>query len=138
MVMYCLFYIVTKLIQYSQFILKKGYLQLYLMGYILYKKIFEKILYELGGEASLQYDREIISRLNRIEGQIRGIVKMMDQEKELRDVLSQLKAARNAIDRTTARIVIQHLEQNIRKEMAVEDDSKQHVEEAVQLLMKTR
>lgn len=108
------------------------------MGYILYKKIFEKILYELGGEASLQYDREIISRLNRIEGQIRGIVKMMDQEKELRDVLSQLKAARNAIDRTTARIVIQHLEQNIRKEMAVEDDSKQHVEEAVQLLMKTR
>lgn len=47
MVMYCLFYIVTKLIQYFQFILKKGYLQLYLMGYILYKKIFEKILYEL-------------------------------------------------------------------------------------------
>lgn len=40
----------------------------------------------------------IIKRLRRIEGQVKGIQKMVEEEKECRDILIQISAARSAIN----------------------------------------
>jgi CsoR family transcriptional regulator, copper-sensing transcriptional repressor len=42
---------------------------------------------------------DVIQRLRRLEGQIRGIQRMVDEGAECRDVVTQLAAAKAALDR---------------------------------------
>ena len=56
-----------------------------------------------------------MNRLKRIEGQITGVLGMMEQGKDCRDVVIQLSAARTAIDRTMGIIVSTNLERCVRK-----------------------
>lgn len=42
---------------------------------------------------------EVIKRLRRLEGQIRGIQRMVDESAECRDIVTQLTAAKGALDR---------------------------------------
>ncbi|HLQ97258.1 MAG TPA: metal-sensitive transcriptional regulator [Candidatus Dormibacteraeota bacterium] len=86
----------------------------------------------------MEYDKKVIHRLNRIEGQIRGILKMMDENKDCREVVTQMSAARNALDRTSALIVSDHLEKCIRNEQKNGEESELLIKEAVQLLVKSR
>ena len=41
--------------------------------------------------------RDEIPRINRIEGQVRGIKKMVDEQKYCLEILTQIKAARSAL-----------------------------------------
>jgi len=50
----------------------------------------------------MKYDDKVKNRMKRVEGQIRGVVKMMEEEKECKDVITQLSAAKTALDRTSA------------------------------------
>ena len=52
--------------------------------------------------------KKIIQRLKRIEGQIRGIQKMIEDEKYCIDVLTQVSAARAALDRVGMNIFEEH------------------------------
>lgn len=45
------------------------------------------------------------ARLRRIEGQTHGIQKMLDDERDCRDILQQLNAVHAAIERATAEFV---------------------------------
>lgn len=50
-------------------------------------------------EEKLEVSREtIVKRLKRIEGQIRGLQKMVNDERECESVITQLAAVRSAID----------------------------------------
>ena len=40
------------------------------------------------------YDKKVINRLKRIDGQINGVLSMMEQGKECRDIITQLSAVR--------------------------------------------
>ncbi|MBP3255599.1 MAG: metal-sensing transcriptional repressor [Clostridia bacterium] len=51
----------------------------------------------------------IINRLNRINGQITGIKKMIDNDTYCNDVLIQLKAAQNSIQSLSNHILENHL-----------------------------
>ncbi|MGI9615443.1 MAG: metal-sensitive transcriptional regulator [Acidimicrobiales bacterium] len=42
---------------------------------------------------------EVIKRLRRLEGQIRGLQRLIDEEAECRDIVTQLAAAKGALDR---------------------------------------
>ena len=42
---------------------------------------------------------DVILRLRRIEGQIRGIQRLVDEQAECRDIVTQLAAASGALDR---------------------------------------
>jgi len=86
----------------------------------------------------MEYDSQIKNRVKRIEGQVRGLLKMMDEEKECRDVVTQLSAVRSAIDRTSALIVSKNLEQCIRDEKETGETSEDVIKEAVNLLVKSR
>ena len=56
---------------------------------------------------------EISKRLRRIEGQIRGVVRMIDEDAPCMDVAQQLSAARKALDSVFARMTVCYLEQEL-------------------------
>ncbi|WP_044748483.1 metal-sensitive transcriptional regulator [Bacillus alveayuensis] len=85
------------------------------------------------------YDNQIKNRLKRVEGQIRGVLKMMEEGQECKDIVTQLSAARNAIDRAIAVIVSTNLEHCIRQEIEKGNhESEKLIQEAVNLLVKSR
>ena len=51
----------------------------------------------------------LLNRLNRIEGQVRGIVRMVEEDRYCIDVLTQLQAARAALARVESELLKQHL-----------------------------
>ncbi len=84
------------------------------------------------------YDDDIKRRLRRVEGQVRGVLNMMEEGKNCKDVVSQLSAVRSAVDKTMALIVAVNLEQCIREENEAGNDTSKMVHEAVELLVKSR
>ncbi|ANB56494.1 metal-sensitive transcriptional repressor family protein [Anoxybacillus sp. B7M1] len=86
----------------------------------------------------MDYSKEIKNRLKRIEGQVKGVIGMMEQGKDCKSVVSQLAAARNAIDRAMAVIVSTNLEHCIRENIEKGEQTEQLVKEAVELLVKSR
>ncbi|UOQ47055.1 metal-sensitive transcriptional regulator [Gracilibacillus caseinilyticus] len=86
----------------------------------------------------MEYDAKVINRMKRIEGQIRGLIKMMDEGKDCRDVVTQMSACRSALDRTAALIVSTNLEKCIREEQESGQSSEDLIKEAVNLLVKSR
>lgn len=49
-----------------------------------------------------------INRLKRIEGQIRGIIRMMEDERYCIDVLTQMQAVKSALGRAESEILKEH------------------------------
>lgn len=86
----------------------------------------------------MEYDKSVINRLKRIEGQIKGVLGMMGQGKDCKDIIMQLSASRNAIDRTMGVIVSTNLEECVRKNVENGEDTEYLVKEAVELLIKSR
>ena len=51
-----------------------------------------------------------VTRLKKIEGQIRGIMKMVDNEKYCIDIINQITAAEKALNGVASIIMKQHVE----------------------------
>lgn len=86
----------------------------------------------------VKYDDKMKNRLRRIEGQIRGVLTMMEQDQDCRDVVNQLSAIRSAVDKALAVIVAGNLEACIRDEMEKGNTPDQVIKEAIDLLVKSR
>ncbi|MBM7715158.1 metal-sensitive transcriptional regulator [Siminovitchia sp. FSL H7-0308] len=87
----------------------------------------------------MKYDAQIKNRVKRIEGQLRGILKMMEENKDCKDVITQLSAARSAIDRSIGLIVSSNLVECVQLAKASGDaDTEALVKEAVDLLVRSR
>ena len=84
------------------------------------------------------YGDDIKLRLRRIEGQVRGVLKMMDEQKNCKEVVAQLSAIRNASDKAIAQIVAENLQRCLLEEQATGGDTGKMVKEAVELLVKSR
>lgn len=54
---------------------------------------------------------QILGRLRRVEGQIRGIQKMIEENRDCEAIVTQLMAARAALDKASLVIITQHLQQ---------------------------
>ena len=85
----------------------------------------------------MKYNKKINNRLKRIEGQIRGIMKMMDEEKECKDVVTQLMAVDASINRVIGHVVAENLVICI-DEKKEGINAKATIEEAINLLIKGR
>lgn len=87
----------------------------------------------------MQYDDKVVNRLKRVEGQIKGILRMIDEGKNCKDVITQLSASRTAIDRTIGVIVSANLVECMRQIENSDDAAREEIlEEAVNLLVKSR
>ncbi|MEW9698358.1 metal-sensitive transcriptional regulator [Paenibacillus sp. SI8] len=84
------------------------------------------------------YNDDMKKRLRRIEGQVRGVLRLMEEEKTCKEVISQLSAVRNAADKAIAQIVAENLQQCILEEQQAGRDSNKMVQEAIELLVKSR
>ncbi|MFC5605136.1 metal-sensitive transcriptional regulator [Sporosarcina koreensis] len=87
----------------------------------------------------MEYDDKVVNRLKRIEGQIKGILRMIEEGKDCKEVVTQLSASRSAIDRTIGVIVSSNIiacMQNIDESNSMSQED--IVKEAVDLLVKSR
>ncbi|MUG46503.1 metal-sensitive transcriptional regulator [Paenibacillus woosongensis] len=84
------------------------------------------------------YNEDLKRRLRRIEGQVRGVLRLMDEGKSCKEVVSQLSAVRNASDRAIAQIVAENLQQCILEEQSSGGNTDKIVKEAIELLVKSR
>ncbi len=75
-------------------------------------------------------------RLNRIEGQVRGIARMIEQDRYCIDVLTQVQAVKAALERVEDEIFKDHVETCVEHAIASGDaeDQRRKVAELVQLL----
>ncbi|MDH6367837.1 MULTISPECIES: metal-sensitive transcriptional regulator [unclassified Breznakia] len=81
----------------------------------------------------MKCDAKIVNRIKRSEGQLHGILKMLEEEKDCKDIVNQLSAVRSSVDRIIALIVVNNL-----KQLSDTSASESAIEEAVELLMKSR
>lgn len=51
---------------------------------------------------------ELLKRLNRVEGQIRGVSKMVQEDKYCIDILTQVSAAKAALDKVAIELLRDH------------------------------
>jgi DNA-binding FrmR family transcriptional regulator len=56
---------------------------------------------------------DVIRRLRRAEGQIRGVIAMLEQGRDCADVVTQLAAVSRALDRAGFRVIASGLQQCI-------------------------
>ena len=57
--------------------------------------------------------REVVKRLRRIEGQLRGVIRMIDEGENCLAVAQQMTAARKALDSVFAKMIVCYLEQEL-------------------------
>ena len=54
--------------------------------------------------------QSLLARLRRIEGQIRGIQRMLEEDRVCEDIVTQLMAARSSLDQVGLRLLEHHVE----------------------------
>ncbi|MEC2074962.1 metal-sensitive transcriptional regulator [Metabacillus fastidiosus] len=85
----------------------------------------------------MQYNDQIKNRVKRMEGQLRGILKMMEDNKGCKEVITQLSAARSAIDRTVGVIVSSNLVECVLEANGKGEQADELIKDAVNLLVKS-
>ncbi|MEY3235815.1 metal-sensitive transcriptional regulator [Aquidulcibacter sp.] len=63
----------------------------------------------------------LLTRLRRIEGQVRGIQKMLEEDRDCMDVVTQVQAARAALTKVEAEVLKLHMESCIEGAIAAGD-----------------
>ena len=81
-----------------------------------------------------------LTRLRRIEGQVRGIQKMVEDRRYCVDILTQLSSVSSALSRVQENILARHLRTCARESMAVDKDCDRNkkIEEIIELLARYR
>lgn len=80
--------------------------------------------------------KKVLNRLRRAEGQIRGIQKMIEDEKECVDVITQLSAVRSSIDRVMGMIMAENLKNCFVNPETNADEQAAKLEQAISMIVK--
>ena len=67
-----------------------------------------------------EIQRDIRARISRIEGQARGVQRMVDEGRDCADIVQQIAAMRAALGKVAAAIVAENLEECVRRGLAGE------------------
>jgi DNA-binding FrmR family transcriptional regulator len=86
---------------------------------------------------------QIVKRLHRIEGQVRGIERMVDEDRYCIDILTQIAAVKTALEQVGAKLLEDHVTHCVRDAIAsgderAADDKTAELLTAVQRFVKTR
>ena len=81
-----------------------------------------------------------VARLGRIEGQVRGIARMIDEDRYCIDVLTQIRAVRAALDKVEQEILHEHLNHCVAHAFHAgsERDRQIKIEELIEVLDRRR
>lgn len=83
---------------------------------------------------------KLLNRLNRIEGQVRGVARMIEEDRYCIDVLTQIQAVRAALAKVESELLRDHLNHCIVGAMVSGDEAEQRqkAEELIQVLERAR
>lgn len=79
--------------------------------------------------------KDIIRRLRRVEGQIKGIQKMVEEEKTCKDILIQISAARSALNNAGG-LILENYMKNCLQSYVEGDKEEEDLDDLVQVLVK--
>lgn len=92
-------------------------------------------------EASLERENKprLLNRLNRIEGQVRGIARMVEEDRYCIDVMTQLQAVRAALAKVETEMLRDHLGHCIEGAIVSgdRDEQRKKASELIHLLERT-
>ncbi len=74
----------------------------------------------------------IIRRLKRVEGQIRGIIRMLEEDYPCNEILLQVAAARSAIDKVGLHLIASRLKECMAAEVVGSGNWEEVVSEAIE------
>jgi CsoR family transcriptional regulator, copper-sensing transcriptional repressor len=79
---------------------------------------------------------KVLNRLSRIEGQVRGLSRMVEEDRYCIDVLTQLQAVRAALSRVESEVLKDHMDHCVMGAIAGDDlaDRKAKATELIELL----
>lgn len=87
----------------------------------------------------MDYPNEIKNRIKRADGQLAGVLRMMDEQKECTDIVTQLTAVRTAVDKAIGLVVSANLERCVRESaISGSADAEKLVHDAMNLVIKSR
>lgn len=66
---------------------------------------------------------KVIARLRRIEGQVRGLARMIETESPCEDILTQMMAARAALDQAALQVISHYLDHCVPDILSGEDST---------------
>jgi DNA-binding FrmR family transcriptional regulator len=78
---------------------------------------------------------ESVERLKKIEGQVRGVAKMVENEKYCIDIINQIAAAKNALDGVARIIMKQHVKSCVTQAI-MEGKAEDKIEELITAVYK--
>jgi len=79
-------------------------------------------------------EKDLINRLNRIEGQIRGIRTMLENDAYCMDIINQVSAASSALNSFTKVLLSQHIQSCVVED--VQQGNQEKLEELINALPK--
>ncbi|HFI0676182.1 TPA: metal-sensitive transcriptional regulator [Streptococcus suis] len=80
--------------------------------------------------------KKMINRLKRAEGQLRGIQKMIEEEQECIDIVTQLSAVRSSINSMMGMVIAQKVQDCIENPSDNPDEQEARLQEAINLIIK--
>ena len=86
----------------------------------------------------MEYNKKMINRIHRLQGLLNGVIKMMEEEKNCKDVISQLSASKSSIQRLMGIIISENLVECVKMSEENSEDSQALINEAVELLIKSK
>ncbi|MFD1549274.1 metal-sensitive transcriptional regulator [Levilactobacillus fuyuanensis] len=79
---------------------------------------------------------QLKNRLRRADGQLQGILKMVDEGRECKDILTQLAAVRSGVERMMGVVVAENVKQCIVEEQ-LDETQQAELQDALDLVVKT-
>ena len=78
--------------------------------------------------------KDQLVNINRIEGQVRGVARMIEEEKYCIDILNQIKAIKSAVSTVEGNILKNHLKACVKDTLSSEEDFNEKVDELLKTL----
>lgn len=79
---------------------------------------------------------EVLSRLKKIEGQVRGVQKMVQECRSCGDIMIQLSAIKAAVNRVGITVLACHLADQMQKDLRESNDVKESLKEFINIFKK--
>ena len=65
---------------------------------------------------------QVVNRIKRAQGQLSGVLRMLEEGRELQEIVNQLKAVSRALDRAGFAIIAAELRESARKGAVTEEE----------------
>lgn len=88
------------------------------------------------GTSKIAHQKRLLARLARVEGQIRAIRRMIENEERCEDIAQQLAASRSAMNKAFCEMIACAIEHEVDVDGTLNDETHQRLRDLTQLLSK--